>query len=201
MPTSDLNPWEDHQVSVPKEYIRANYEPSDRLAVVILDREHGKAVQRIATAQAIASPKFQAWLRYKNASGSDIYISQNTLRENASGRTKVDIAAIRHVFLDLDKDGDQAVAAIQQSDKVPEPNFVIRTSPGKYQVIWKVEGMTLPEAETIQRAMVKEFNGDPAATDSSRVLRLPGFHNKKYQENYRVEADARNFQTYHAKRL
>jgi len=113
-------------------------------------------------------------------------------------RTKADIAAVRHVYLDLDKDGDKAVAAIQQSDKVPEPNYVIRTSPGKYQVIWKVEGMTPPEAEAIQQALVKEFNGDPAATDSSRVLRLPGFHNKKYPENYRVEAEVRSSQTYHA---
>ena len=198
MPTSDHNPAEDHLFSIPKEYIRANYQPLDRLAVVILNRESGETLQRIATAQSIASPKFQAWLRYKNAHGSDIYISQNTLRENASGRTKADIATIRHVYMDLDKDGDRAAANIQKSDKVPDPNFVIRTSPGKYQVIWKVEGITLPEAEAIQRAMVKEFGGDPAATDASRVLRVPGFYNKKYPENYRVDAEARSTQTYHA---
>lgn len=198
MPTSEHNPAEEQLVSIPKEYIRANYEPSDRLAVVIRNRDQAQTLQRIAKAQAIASPKFQAWLRYKNAQGSDIYISQNTLRDGANGRTKADIVAIRHVYLDLDTDGDRAVVAIHQSNQVPEPNFVIRTSPGKYQVIWKVEGITLPEAEAIQRAMVKEFGGDPAATDSSRVLRLPGFYNKKYQESYRVEAEARSSQTYRA---
>ncbi len=198
MPTSDHDLAEDHQVSIPKEYLRANYEAHDRLAVVILNRERGETLQRVTTAQAIASPKFQAWLRYKNAHGSDVYIAQNALRENATGRTKADIATIRHVYLDIDKDGDKAVAAIEQSDKVPDPNFVIRTSPGKYQVIWKVEGMTLPEAEAIQRAMVREFGGDPAATDASRVLRLPGFYNKKYEENYRVEAEARSSRTYHS---
>ena len=198
MQTSDRNSAEDQWVSIPKEYLRANYQPSDRLAVVILNREEGLILQRIATAQAISSAKFQAWLRYKNAHGSDIYISQNTIREHADGRTKADIAAIRHVYLDLDKDGDRAVAAIQHSDKVPEPNFVIRTSPGKYQVIWKVEGMTLPEAEATQRALVREFSGDPAATDASRVLRLPGFYNKKYVENYRIEAEAHSPRTHHS---
>jgi len=198
MQTRDRNPAEDQWVSIPKEYIRANYQPSDRLAVVILNREEGLILQRIATAQAIAGAKFQAWLRYKNAHGSDIYISQNTIREHAEGRTKADIGAIRHVYLDLDKDGDRAVAAIRESDKVPEPNFVIRTSPGKYQVIWKVEGMALPEAEATQRALVSQFGGDPAATDSSRVLRLPGFYNKKYAENYRVEAEAHSSRTYHS---
>jgi hypothetical protein len=33
-------------------------------------------------------PEFQAWLRYKNANGSDIYLGQNPLRQDASTRTK-----------------------------------------------------------------------------------------------------------------
>ena len=36
------------------------------------------------------------------------------------------------------------------------------------------------------RAPAKQFNGDPAATDSTGVLRLPGFGNKKYDEDFRV---------------
>jgi hypothetical protein len=51
-------------------------------------------------------------------------------------------------------------------------------------------------AETLQKAMVAEFGGDPAATDSSRVLRLPGFQNKKYQRDYSVEAYAGSVETY-----
>ena len=31
-----------------------------------------------------------------------------------------------------------------------------------------------------------EFNGDPAATDSTRAVRLPGFANKKYDEDFRA---------------
>lgn len=46
-----------------------------------------------------------------------IYISQNSLRESATGRTKAEIAAIRHVYLDLDNDGPKALAAIESSPR------------------------------------------------------------------------------------
>jgi hypothetical protein len=36
------------------------------------------------------------------------------------------------------------------------------------------------EAENLMRRMVREFGADPAAVDSARVLRLPGFYNHKY---------------------
>ena len=36
-------------------------------------------------------------------------------------------------------------------------------------------------------AMAREFGGDPAATDATRVLRLPGFANKKYERDFYVE--------------
>lgn len=180
----------------PTEYIKANYEPSDRLAVVVLNRTRGETIQRITTAEAIAN-RFQGWLRYKNAQGSDIYISQNALNQDADGRTKADVKTIRHVYLDLDRDGDKALAEIEASSNVPKPNFVINTSPGKYQVIWKVEGMNQAESENLMRAMVREFGGDPAATDSTRVLRLPGFFNKKYKDGHRIEARQISSQTYH----
>ncbi len=163
MPTQELNPADAHAIT-PEQYIRANYETCDRLAVVLLNGQQGETIQRIATAEVIASPRFQAWLRHKNAHGSDIYISQNVLNEDAEGRTKADVKAIRHVYLDLDRDGNQALSKIEASSNVPKPNFIINTSPGKYQVIWKVEGMGQAEAEGLMRAIVRDFGGDPAAT-------------------------------------
>jgi hypothetical protein len=73
----------------------------------------------------------------------------------------------------------------------------LNTSPEKFQVVWKVEGMTIDEAEALNQAMVREFDGDPAATDSTRVLRLPGFANKKYEIDFYVQARAESTQTYH----
>jgi hypothetical protein len=179
------------------EYISDNFQPSDRIAVLVLNRNLGETTQRITTAQKAASPEFQAWLRYKNANGADIYVGMNPLKQDASTRTKDDIETIRHLYLDLDHDGTAGLEAIKNSDLVPQPNYVLNTSPDKFQVIWKVEGIAPGEAEDLQRAMVSEFAGDPAATDSTRVLRLPGFANKKYDQDFYVQARLESTQTYH----
>ncbi len=179
------------------EYISDNFEPSDRIAVLVLNRNLGETTQRITTAQKAASPEFQAWLRYKNANGADIYVGMNPLKQDASTRTKDDIETIRHLYLDLDHGGSAGLEAIKNSDLVPQPNYVLNTSPEKFQVIWKVEGIAPEEAEDLQRAMVREFAGDPAATDSTRVLRLPGFANKKYDQDFYVQVRLESTQTYH----
>lgn len=179
------------------EYINDNFKSSDRIAILVLNRNLGETTQRITTAQKAASPEFQAWLRYKNANGADIYVGMNPLKQDASTRTKDDIESIRHLYIDLDHGGSTALDAIKNSDLVPQPNYVLNTSPDKFQVVWKVEGITPEEAEALQRGMVREFGGDPAATDSTRVLRLPGFANKKYDQDFYVQARGESTETYH----
>src|SRR6202140_2114749 len=178
------------------EYINDNFKPSERIAVLVLNRNLGETTQRITTAQKAASPEFQAWLRYKNANGADIYVGMNPLKQDASTRTKDDIETIRHLYLDLDHGGSVGLEAIKHSDLVPQPNYVLNTSPDKFQVVWKAEGITLEEAEALQHAMVRVFDGDPAATDATRVLRLPGFANKKYDKDFYVQARLESTQTY-----
>ncbi len=169
------------------DFIKENYRPQDRIAIVIRDRHEDYTLQRLLSAQDAASPRIQRFLRYENAHGADIYISMNTLKPEAKGRTKADIAEIRHLYLDLDEDGDERLARVVKSDGLPQPNYVLDTSPGKHQVIWKIEGYTLEQAEATLRVMAREFGGDPAATDAARVLRLPGLHNKKFKEPVRVQ--------------
>src|SRR5712692_6072344 len=185
-----------HPAPSASEYILDNFKPTDRIAVLVLNRQLCETTQRITTAQKASSPEFQAWLRYKNANGADIYVGMNPLKQDASTRTKDDVETIRHLYLDLDHGGSTALEAIKNSDLVPQPNYVLNTSPDKFQMVWKVKGITLEEAEGLQHAMVTEFGGDPAATDSTRVLRLPGFANKKYHEDYYVQARAESTETY-----
>src|SRR5256885_13462635 len=87
------------------ESILDNFKPTDRVAILVLNRQLGETTQRITTAQKASSPEFQAWLRYKNANGADIYIGMNALQHHASTRTKEDIEKISHVYLDLDQGG------------------------------------------------------------------------------------------------
>jgi RepB DNA-primase from phage plasmid len=178
------------------DYILQNFVASDRIAVLVRTRRAGETIQRITTAKNAASQDFQSWLRHKNV-GSDVYIGMNTLRHDAQSRTKEDIEAIRHLYLDIDRNGPSALEAVETSGVVPRPNYVLETSPGKYQVVWKVEGIAQDQAEALQRAMVREFGGDPAATDSTRVLRLPEFVNRKYETEHVVKAQPGATQTYH----
>ena len=179
------------------EYILDNFDTADRIAILVLNRDFGETIQRITSAQKAASPEFQAWLRYKNANGSDIYVGMNPLKKDASTRTKEDIDSIKHVYIDLDHGGPEALEAIENSSLVPKPNYVVNSSPEKHQIVWKVEGMNLEDAEALLQAMTREFGGDPAATDATRVLRVPGFANKKYETDFYVEARKESTETYH----
>ena len=119
---------------------------------------------------------------------NDVFIGMNPVKDGAFSRTKGDIKDIRHVYLDLDKKGDQALEAIRNSTGVPAPNFVLDTSPGKHQVVWKVSGFTQDKAEALLHNLADKFDGDLAATDPTRVLRLPGFANHKLPEEFIVQA-------------
>jgi RepB DNA-primase N-terminal domain len=186
-------------VLCPAEYIHANYESSDRIAILVRNAKHGETTQRISTKAKITDTPFQDWLRHKNErDGCDIYVGMNALKSTAFTRTKNDILAIRHLYADLDRDGSASLAAIEKSTEVPTPNYVLNTSPDKYQVIWRVEDIDLVYAETLLHAIAREFDGDQAATDAARVLRVPGFVNKKYDQDFLVSAERHTERVYHA---
>src|SRR5712664_2773457 len=170
------------------EYVRKLFGPEDSAAILVRNRSTGHTVQTIAKAETIASPDFQNWLAGQSASGYDVFMGMNPIKDGAYSRTKGDIKDIRHVYLDLDRNGDPALQEIRNSTQVAAPNFVLDTSPGKHQVVWKVSGFSQDEAETLLHNLANKFGGDLAATDSTRVLRLPGFANHKLPEEFIVQA-------------
>lgn len=178
------------------EYVRENFEPGDRLAVVLLNKCRHDVIQRIASAERIAQEDFQAWLRFQNAQGYDVHISMNALGDGARGRTKADVQTIRHIYLDLDDGGTAAVDTMLAREDLPKPNYLINTSSDHWQVIWKVQGFGKEQAEHLQHALVRDIGADPAATDCARVLRLPGFRNHKYDEPFWVASQTHADATY-----
>lgn len=170
------------------EYVRELFGPDDNVAILVRNRSTGHTVQTISKAQTIADAPFQSWLANQNASGYDVFAGMNPIKDGAFSRTKQNIREIRHVYLDLDRKADQALEVIRNSAEVPAPNFVLDTSPGKHQVVWKVSGFSQDEAESLLHNLANKFGGDLAATDSTRVLRLPGFANHKLVEEFIVQA-------------
>jgi hypothetical protein len=187
-----------HSLSAP-EYVLGLFEPADEVAILTRNRRTGRTVQRIATAETITGPQFQSWLRSESAAGADIFVGMNPIKNGANSRTKENIREIRHLYLDLDRGGENALDAIRNSPAVPAPNFVLDSSPDKHQVVWRVDGFAIEEAEAMLRAMASHFGGDPAATDSTRVLRLPGFANRKYDVEFIVQAHHESDAVHHAR--
>lgn len=114
---------------LPGRYLRENFERLDRLAVVLIHRgtdgRPDHVQQKFATAEHIAAPRFQPHLRAANATGSDVYISMNTIASDAQGRTKADVEMIRHIYLDVDIGGGDAVNRILSTPGMPNPHHVL----------------------------------------------------------------------------
>lgn len=175
--------------SIAAKFVHGLFRPSDRLAVVLVNKRTNAVTQRIASAERIEGPGVQGWLRHMNASGHEVYISMNGLKPDAQSRTKDDVATIRNIYLDFDNNGSAALHALSKRRDVPMASLVVNTSPDKWQVIWQVEHFSKEEAEKLQRHLACETGADPAATDCSRVLRLPGFYNHKYERPHLVRAE------------
>ena len=115
----------------PSRYLRDNYEREDWLAVVLIYRNPARLKQEFATAEKIATPQYQAHLRAANATGADVYLTVNSLTPGATGRKKADVDTVRHVFLDLDGGGKEAVDQVLHAEGMPNPHHVLNTSPGQ----------------------------------------------------------------------
>jgi hypothetical protein len=156
------------------------FAPGDTIALLLRRECPTSTLQRIVPLERALAPRYLDWLAHQNASGANIYVAANPLRSGGRRRTKENIAAIRHLYIDIDVNGETRLAALRASSLVPTPTAILSTSSGKYQALWRVEGFDFDVQETTLKLIAIAFGGDPACTDCNRVLRLPGFANCKY---------------------
>ena len=98
----------------------------------------GDVVQKVHSAEIVAADCTQAWLRHLSAGCHDLFLGVNPLRPGARGRTKSAIGDVMRVHLDIDEDGDQLLArtlAAAKAGELPPSTHVVRSSPGRYQVL------------------------------------------------------------------
>jgi hypothetical protein len=146
-------------------------------------------MQRVVALECALAPRYLGWLTHENAAGANIYVAANPLRPGSRKRTKDSIALVRHLYIDIDADGDARLARLRASDAVPTPTAVLSTSPSKYQVLWRIDGFDFARQEQTLKLLAIAFGGDPACTDCNRVLRIPGFLNRKYDPAHRVTVE------------
>lgn len=161
-------------------FLNRSFASSETILIVLRRVSPAAIVQRIVTLERALQPRYLAWLAHENASRASVYFAANPLVPGSRKRTKESVAQVRHLYLDLDSDGEAKLAAVRLSNTVPMPTAIVSTSPGKYQVLWRVAGVPFEQQEILLKLLAMTFGGDPACTDRNRVLRLPGFLNQKY---------------------
>jgi hypothetical protein len=171
------------------EFLTRCFRPKETIAILLRREEPARILQRIVRLEQATAPGYMRWLAHENARGMNIYVAANPLRSGSRKRTKECIADVRHLYLDIDSDGDVRIAALRASNRVPEPTAIISTSPSKYQVLWRIEGFDFGLQELTLKQLAVAFGGDPACTDCNRVIRVPGFHNTKYIPTHPITAE------------
>ncbi|MDP2306774.1 MAG: DNA-primase RepB domain-containing protein [Pseudomonadota bacterium] len=131
-----------------------------------------------STAEALA-----AW---KTPENRHVWVA-GALREGRDG-TKAGVVASACLWADLDEGGDEALARVlaDLGNRALLPTLIVRSSPGKYHLWWRLaEPMALADDsskrafEGALAAITRVVGGDRACVDCSRVLRLPGTRNVK----------------------
>ena len=171
------------------EFLTRCFQPGETIAVLLRKENPASTTQRIVRLEQALALRYLAWLRYENHNGANVYIAANPLLPGSRKRTKDCIAEVRHLYIDIDVHGEERIAALRASDAVPVPNTILSTSPGKYQALWKVEGFDFDQQENALKLLVIAFGGDSACTDRNRVLRVPGFLNRKYEPAHPVSVE------------
>jgi len=168
------------------DFLTRCFDSDETIALLLRSESPTPPTQRIVALEKALAPRYLAWLARENRNGANVYAAANPLLSGSRKRTKESIASVRHLYIDIDTDGDARLATLRASDAVPTPSAILSTSPGKYQVLWRVEGFDFDAQESALKLLAIAFGGDPACTDCNRVLRLPGFLNRKYDPAHRV---------------
>jgi hypothetical protein len=167
--------------AAPLRLLHAGYATDDWVAVFLKSYGTHETCQRVTSIAQVASARFLAWLRSRNAAGWEIYVSVNAVKPHRRSRAREAIAAVRHVFLEADHDGAHVLAAIAARSDLPPPSYLLHSSKNRVHVFWRVTGFDLARVEALQKQLARELRTDSAATSGSQTTRLPGFWNHKYR--------------------
>lgn len=107
-----------------------------------------------------------------NERGAGIFVTVN--QTDLKGRSKAHITRIRALFVDLD---GSPLEPVQKA--ATAPHITVESSPGRFHAYWRVTDCALDQCEPALKQLIGRFDADPACSDRSRVMRLPGFYHRK----------------------
>ncbi len=165
------------------------FAPDETIALLLHRQTANAPMQRVVCLERVMEVRYMAWLSCENNSGSNIYVAANPLRSGSRKRTKESIASVRHLYIDIDTDGDARLAALRASEMGASADLDSLHIPRQVSGALEVEGFDFARQEQTLKLLAIAFGGDPACTDCNRVLRVPGFLNRKYDPAHRVTVE------------
>jgi len=175
-------------------YLRELFEPGDFIDLQFIHQtdtipgtDRKQTRDEFVFIDAIGEQTLQMIRVYQQA-GWNSYVCMNALKQEVDPldgkhhRRERDVVGVRSVYVDCDVNALDSVNKIAddiEAELLPEPQFIIRSSPSKFYVLWKVQGMTVLEAKALNKALQSRYHTDAAATDAARVLRMIGTYNLK----------------------
>src|SRR5687768_4010074 len=176
----------------PIRFLQTLFEPTDWVAMFLKSYDRSTVAQRVGPVSWVQTERFQRWLRAMNAWRYNIFVSVNAIALGRRSRTRDAIGAVRHVFLDADHDGLALLSRVEARRDLPNPSYVLHSSPNHIHVFWRVTGFDIDLVERLQKQLARELQTDPAATPVTQNTRLPGFFNHKRTLPHLVTIEYRN---------
>jgi len=178
--------------AAPARFFETAYEPEDWIAIVLKCFDRRGVAQRVGPVSWFRTERFQRWLRAMNSRKYSVFVSVNAITAGRCSRTREDIGAVRHLFLDADDDGVAVLSRVEARRDLPPPSYVLHTSPGHVHLFWRVTGFDRDLVERLQKQLARELGTDPAATPVTQTTRLPGFFNHKRMQPHLVAIEYRD---------
>jgi hypothetical protein len=143
----------------------------------------GKTINEFLPLNSVFEAPQEIKDRLEKFNGYNSYFAV-ALRNGTNGR-KDGISEVPALWIDLDG------APIDKIIESPwQPSGIVETSPGKFHVYWKLREAAgreeIDQIENLLKRMVPFFGADRAATDASRLLRLPETLNYKLSPPFTV---------------
>lgn len=166
------------------------FQPEDRLCIVAIPQGVGERTKKYCKAdhyfgareEMLTSEKL-GMFRRKNNSGFSLYFSVCPLKPSAMRRKSEDISdRCPVVWADFDESRPavNAFLAGKSYADIPAPTLAVSTSADRWQFFWKKpQSISTVAACNEVREIAERTGADVKVADPARVLRLPGFQNRK----------------------
>lgn len=166
--------------TVAHSFLSRAFGPDDWVAIFLKAYDTKRVMQRVAPIATVCEARWLTWLRVMNHFRFNVYVSVNAITPHRRERTKAAVSEVRHVFVDVDRHGPRVLDRVVSAGGLPVPSYVLHSSPGRLQLLWRSHGFSPSDAERLQKHLATHLGGDVHATAVSQTMRVPGFQNWKY---------------------